>query len=126
MLEDVKKRLESLGYTFVDSDTWILDFIIIKVENHIKSQCNTLSVPEGLHENAVDMVCGELLLGKKGSGQLIGFDLETAVKSIQEGDTNVTYAFGSGSKTPEERLDVLINFLLHSEVDYSSYRRLKW
>jgi len=126
MLEDVKKRLESLGYIFVEDDAWVLGFIILKVEGHIKDQCNTLVVPEGLYQNAVDMVCGELLLGKKGSGQLTGFDLEAAVKSIQEGDTNVTFAFGSGSSTPEERLDGLINFLLHSEVNYSSYRKIRW
>lgn len=126
MLEDVKKRLESLGYSYVVADDWVLDFIILKVEGHIKNQCNTLEVPQGLHENAVDMVCGELLLAKKGSGRLAGFDLEAAVKSIQEGDTNVTFAIGTGSKTPEERLDGLINFLLHGEVDYSSFRKIKW
>jgi hypothetical protein len=126
MLNDVKLRLAALGYTFVDADSWVLGYIIQKVEGHIKNQCNTLTVPEGLYQNAVEMVCGEFLLGKKGSGQLVGFDLDAAVKSIQEGDTNVSFAFGSGSKTPEERLDGLINFLLHSEVDYSSYRKIRW
>jgi hypothetical protein len=126
MLEDVKKRLLSLGYTFVDSDAWVIDFIILKVEGHIKNQCNILFVPDELYQNAVDMVVGEFLHGKKGSGQLTGFDLDAAVKNIQEGDTSVTYAIGSGSKTPEERLDEVINFLLHSDVDYSSYRKIKW
>jgi hypothetical protein len=126
MLEDVKKRLASLGYTFVDADAWVLDFIILKVEGHINNQCNTAGVPDGLYQNSVDMVCGEFLHGKKNSGQLTGFDLGAAVKSIQEGDTNVTYAIGSGDKTPEARFDELISFLQHGEVDYSSYRRIKW
>ena len=124
VLEDVKLRLASLGYIFIAGDAWVLGFIIEKLENHIKSKCNTLEVPTGLYQSAVDMVVGEFLLGKKSNGQLTGFNFETAVKSIQEGDTNVT--FGSGSKTPEERFDELISFLMHSEVNYSSYRRLKW
>lgn len=126
MLDDVKKRLESFGYIVTDADTWVLGFIIQKVENHIKSQCNTSTVPEELHQTSVDMVVGEFLLGKKSMGQLIGFDLDAAVKSIQEGDTNITFAFGSGSMTPEERLDALIGFLMHSETNFASYRCMKW
>ncbi len=126
MLDDVKKRLESFGYVITEADSWILDFIIQKVESHIKNQCNTVTVPVGLHQVAVDMAVGEFLLGKKSIGQLTGFDLETAVKSIQEGDTNITFAIGEGSKTPEARLDALISFLMHPEDNYASYRCIKW
>ena len=126
MLDDVKKRLESFGYEVTEADAWVLDFIIKKVENHIKNQCNTSTVPEGLYEIAVDMAVGEFLLGKKNIGQLTGFDLDAAIKSIQEGDTNITYAFGNGSMTPEERLNQLIDYLMHPEADFVSYRCLKW
>lgn len=126
MLDDVTKRLESFGYVVTAADSWVLDFIIQKTENHIKNQCNTLTVPEGLHHIAVDMAVGEFLLGKKSIGQLTGFNFESAVKSIQEGDTNITFAFGSGSMTPEERMNALIIFLMHSETDFSSYRCIKW
>lgn len=126
MLDDVKKRLESFGYLTTDADAWVLDFIIQKVENHIKNQCNTLTVPEALHQIAVDMAVGEFLLGKKSIGQLTGFNFEAAVKSIQEGDTNITFALGSGSMTPEERMNALISFLMHSETDFASYRCIKW
>jgi len=126
MLDDVKKRLESFGYAVTDADAWVLDFIIKKVENHIKNQCNTSIVPEGLYQIAVDMAVGEFLLGKKNIGQLTGFDLDAAIKSIQEGDTNITYAFGNGSMTPEERLNQLIDYLMHPEADFVSYRCLKW
>ena len=65
MLDDVKKRLESFGYIVTDADAWVLDFIIKKVENHIKNQCNTSTVPEGLYEIAVDMAVGEFYLVKR-------------------------------------------------------------
>lgn len=124
-LDDVKLRLASLGYTFVDTDAWVLDFIVAKVESQFKGQCNTTAVPDGLRNSLIDMVCGEFLLGKKGSGQLTGFDLEVAVKSIKEGDSDVTFAFGSGSQTPEQRFDSLIAFLMR-EPDFASYRRFAW
>ena len=126
MLEDVTKRLASFGYEVVEADAWMIGFIIQKVENHIKNQCNTSTIPERLHEIAVDMVVGEFLFGKKSIGQLAGFDLDAAIKSIQEGDTNVTFALGEGSKTPEGRLDALIGFLKRGEADFASYRCIKW
>jgi len=127
MLDDVKKRLESFGYIVTDADAWVLDFIIKKVENHIKNQCNTSTVPEELHEIAIDMVVGEFLLNKKSRGQLEGFDLEAAVKQIHEGDTSVTFAIGDGSKTPEERLDELILYLMnYGKGKFASYRCIKW
>ncbi|WP_438349929.1 hypothetical protein ACP8HI_04465 [Paenibacillus sp. FA6] len=125
MLDDVKKRLETFGYVIVDGDAWVLGFIIQKIENHIKSQTNLNEIPIPLHQNAVDMVVGEFLLSKKSVGQLTGWDLDTAVKSIQEGDTNITFALDSGSMTPEARLNALINFLMR-EGDYAFYRVIKW
>ena len=89
MLEDVKQRLSSFGYEVTEGDTWVLGFIIQKVENYIKNNCNVDIVPEGLHQIAVDMSVGEFLLSKKSTGQLTGFNLEAAIKQIQEGDTTV-------------------------------------
>ena len=134
MLEDVTARLASFGYIVTDADAWVLDFIIKKVENHIKNDCGvydsgtlTIVIPAGLHNIAVDMVVGEFLLSKKSTGQLTGFDLSAAVKQIQEGDTNITYAIGSGDSTPEQRLDILISYLMnHGKGEFASYRCFKW
>lgn len=125
MLEDVTKRLESFGYEVTEDDTWMIEFLIQKIENSIKADCNINTIPEELHEIAVDMVVGEFLLNKKSRGQLEGFDLETAVKQIHEGDTSVT--FSDGSKTPEERLDELILYLMnYGKGKFSAYRCIKW
>lgn len=123
MLEDVTKRLASYGYAVVEADAWVLTFIISKVENHIKNQCNTTLIPTGLHEIAVDMAVGEFMFGKKSMGQLTGFSLDAAIKSIQEGDSNVTF---SGVQSSEERLNTLISYLMHGDMDFSTYRRIKW
>ena len=127
MLEDVKERLASFGYQVTEADSWMLTFLIQKVENYIKNITNLSTIPEGLDNVAVDMVVGEFLLNKKSIGGLTGFDLEAAIKQIQEGDTSITYAIGEGDLTPEKRLDNLINYLLtHGERELLSYRCVKW
>lgn len=123
----VLQRLESLGYTVQDADSWMICFTAQKVENHIKSSCNTTLIPDGLYQVAVDEVCGEFLFSKKQSGQLTGFDVSAAVKQVQTGDTNITFAIGQGSMTPEQRLDSLIAYLMtRGEGDFVCYRKIKW
>ena len=127
MLEDVKERLASFGYQVTEVDSWMLTFLIKKVENHIKNTCNVSSIPEGLGNVAIDMGVGEFLLNKKSIGGLTGFDLEAAVKQIQEGDTSITYAIGEGDLTPERRLDALIAYLMNNgKNELISYRCIKW
>ena len=122
-LDDIKQRLTSFGYTATAADDWMLGFCLDKVTNHIKQNCNVSEVPLGLHSIAVDMACGEFLFGKKSSGQSIGIDFEAAMKSIQEGDTTVTF---DTSKSAEGQYDALIGYLLHGEVDFAAYRCIKW
>jgi len=53
--------------------------------------------------------------------------LDAAVKSIQEGDTNITFALGEGSSTPEQRLNSLIDYLINGRIgEIYRYRRLVW
>ena len=128
--EDIVNRLESLGYTYDEvSDKFMLEYLIGKVTNTIKNECNVLEVPEGLMQIAIDMICGEFLFLKKGSGQLDGFtaDINAAgLKQTQSGDTNVVFAI-EGLKSNEQRLDYLIGYLMNTERrQFATYRRLKW
>lgn len=129
-IEMVLQRLNSFGYTPTENDSWVIAFSIQKVFNHIKNSCNISTIPKELYEVAVDKVCGEFLFSKKQSGQLNaenGFDLETAIKQVQAGDTNVTFAIGEGSETVETRLNKLIAYLIDAgEGDLICYRQLKW
>jgi hypothetical protein len=126
MKNDVTQRLASFDYTVVQADDWMLDFIIQKVSNHILHSCNISSIPEGLHQMAVDMVVGEFLMGKKASGQLdeTAIMSSEAVTSIKLGDTQVNFG---GDRTASQQLDSLIAFLLKGyEADLTSYRCMKW
>ena len=129
MINDIIQRLASFGYEVTETDEFALSFILQKIENHIKNSCNISLIPEGLYQIAVDMVCGHFLNEKKSVNveSLKGFNLDSAIKSIQEGDTNITFAIGEGSKTPEQRLDAFVTYLMtYGEKDFVNYRCLTW
>ncbi len=129
MIEKAKERLQSFGYEWKNEDEAVLAFSVQKVENTIKNDCNVSKIPNGLINIAIDMAVGEFLLVKKtfSPDDIAGLDLSTAVKQIQEGDTNVTFAAGEGSLTAEQRLENLINYLLtYGKGEFVHYRRLIW
>lgn len=128
MLEEVKDRLKTFGITTMIEDSFLLNFINDKVTNHIKTQTNLNEIPIPLHLIAVDMAVGEFLLMKKSMGQLVIEDLDFGLvaKSVQDGDTTVTYAIDDNNITPEARFDAFINYLKHEGFDYIAYRVIKW
>ena len=128
MLEDVKNLLTALGITITGEDP-LLTYIVNSVKEQVKNETNQDTMPKGLHYMAVEMAVGRYLSFKKDSGQLTGenFDLDAAIKQIQEGDTNITFAIGEGSLTPEQRLTNLINYLINGRSrEFIRYRRLVW
>lgn len=129
MLEQVKERLQSLGYELQSEDNALITFCIVKVEATIKNDCNVPAIPEGLRYVAIDMAVGEFLQAKKtfSPDSIAGLDLNFAVKQIQEGDTNTVFATGDGTQTAEQRLDSLISYFLTNGRDqFSCFRRLRW
>ncbi len=129
MLERIKERLRSIGYAVKDSDDIAINFAMQKVENTIKNDCNISAIPDGLMNIAIDMVVGEFLMSKKtfAPNDLLNFNLDSAIKQIQEGDTNISFAVGEGSKTDEQRLDSFIDYLLnYGRDEFITYRRFRW
>lgn len=126
MLEKACELLAALGFTVAVDDA-LLVFIGNSVTERVKNETNQSEIPEGLEYLSAEMVVGEYLNLKKNSGELEGFDTEAAIKQIQEGDTNITFALGAGSSTPEQRLDNLINYLINGRTrEFIRYRRVVW
>lgn len=120
-IQDIVNRLASLGYAYNDeTDAWLIGFIIDKVTNHICNNCNLSEIPTSLYEKAVDMVCGEFLKGKYSQGLL---DIESAVSSIKEGDTQINFSSGN---TPEEIYLKYIDDLGSDNIDFARYRKMNW
>lgn len=120
-LEKIKLRLKSLGYDVVESDEFALNFIMGKVDQHIKNFCNIDEVPECLEYVFVDMCVGELLQTKQASGQL---DIEQIVKKIQDGDTTVEY---SSTVDSMSLFNQLVEKLLNGHTnDLIAHRCIVW
>lgn len=121
-------RLSEIGVVVTVVDSLSLAFSIVKARNYVLSYCNLLSVPSELLLVVVDRACGEFLYVKKGSGKLECTDesVSNAVKTIQAGDTSVTFAVGS-ELTSSQVMDNLIQFLIRGkEGELSCYRKIKW
>lgn len=126
MRDQVISMLTALGVTGAATDP-LLDILLQNVQQRILNKTNQSVIPEGLESVAVYMAVGEYLNMKKTVGQLTGFDLDAAIKQIQEGDTNTVFAIGEGSLTPEQRLNGLIDYLVNGRSDeLYRYRKLVW
>lgn len=122
----VINRLSSFGYLPIENDSWELSFAMLSVENNIKNSCNTTSIPEGLFTVAVDMICGEFLMGRKNSGRLdiSTLDLGGAITSITEGDVSVSF---DANSTDEQKFNQLVSYLMtKGKGEFVCYRKLSW
>ena len=125
LIDDIKNRLENLGYTVKESDDVILGLYLEKVENSIKTRCSITEIPSELNQIVADRVFGEFLFYLKSTNNLEGIKFEAAIKEIKDLDTTVVYAVGSDSS--EKQFDLLIEGLRTSgEKEFISFRRLRW
>ena len=125
-VQSVLNRLTSFGYPPKEADLWELSFVMLGVENRIRNSYNTTSIPEGLYNVAVDMICGQFLMIRKNTGrlELTDLDLSAAITSISEGDVSISF---DADATDEQKLNRLINYLMtKGEGDFVCYRKLKW
>lgn len=127
MTEQVRGRLESLGYALEEGDEALLEFSARMGEAEVLSICNLRVLPLALEAVAADRAAGEFLMAKRAMGpgeSALKIDAGAAVKQIQMGDTSTTFAVGEEGRTP---LDVLIGHLMAAgEAELSAHRRVKW
>jgi hypothetical protein len=141
---DINTRLTSLGYEMKTGDDDALALAEQKILWHILNNINEkplnpalvtiADIPQGLYYAAVDMVCGEFLKTVTSNGAFADTStspgaVDAAVKSIQVGDTSVSFAVGDGAEqsTPSQKLAAYINYLLNGhEHELVTYGRLAW
>lgn len=124
---DIVRRLQHLGYTATDADYDQVDFELQKFINYTLNYCNITEIPPIIEPRLIDRVCADFLYYKKNSGTLTGFDYDTVIKSIREGDTQINYAVGQGEDTPENRFDAFIRQLERGYDKWiTPHRRLRW
>ena len=126
MVDAVGERLVSFGYIPNEDDEWMIAFAMRKAVNHVLNEINHTTVPKGLFEVTVDMVCGEVLNAKFLSGQLdlTALDLDGMIQSVTEGDTSVSF---SAEGSDEAKLKGLLSWLIHGKgSDLLCYRKMRW
>ena len=126
MVESVVGRLVSFGYNPTEEDAWMIAFTVRGTVNHVLNEINHKTVPEGLFEVVVDMICGEVLTAKFRSGQLdmTNMDLDGMIQSVTEGDTTVSF---SAEGSDESKLNSLLTWLIQGKgSDLLCYRRMRW
>ena len=124
--EKVVERLVSFGFIPTEEDAWMIAYTTKGTVNHVLNEINHQTVPVGLFEVVVDMVCGEVLNAKFLSGQLDmnSLDLDGMIQSVKEGDTQVNF---SAEGSDEAKLKNLLSWLIQGKgCDLLCYRRMRW
>ncbi len=117
LVESVKDNLRAYGYIATLDDEYIISSAIEKSITRVKAFTNLKELPEEINSIIIDMATGEVLSIKNAIGALSSGD---GVKSIQEGDTTVTFAGESDmSGIIKKLIDGHFQALTH-------YRQVKW
>lgn len=126
VVEAVMGRLVSFGYIPTDADTWLIAYSTKGTVKHVLNETNCKTVPEGLFEVLVDMICGEVLNTKYLSGQLdlADLDLDGMIQSVKQGDTQVNF---SAEGSDEAKVKGLLSWLIQGKgSDFLCYRKMRW
>ena len=125
-VDNVILRLVSFGYEPTEEDAWMIAYNIKGTVNHVLNEINHTTVPKGLFEVVVDMICGEVLNAKFRTGQLemTDLDLDGMIQSVTEGDTSVSF---SAEGSDESKLKGLLSWLIQGKgSDLLCYRKMRW
>jgi len=129
-LDDCIARLKQFGYEVSEDDKTTVQFELDKLIAYTVNYCNLASVsqlPDVLALRVIDRVCSEFLFYKKNTGQLTDFDYSLATKSIEQGDTKVTFAVGQDGSTNESRFDRAVDYMQKGYDKWiCKYRVMRW
>ena len=132
--ESIINRLKHFGYPATQVDWEQIDFDLQKWINYTLNYCNITEVPEIVEPKLIDRVCAEFLYNKKNSGTMtndedgnVSVNYDAVIKSIKEGDTQITYAVGTDEATGEDRYNSFIKSLERGYDKWiTPHRRLRW
>lgn len=122
--ESVTEDTEEEVYQFTAMELMAISFGADKCIHRMEMELNS-DIPTAFEYALVDMVVGEFLMTQKSLGtlQMNAIDYSMAVKAIQEGDTNITF---DNADSDSAKLQLLISYLMHPEIDYADYRKIRW
>lgn len=120
MLEEIKKRLQSLNYEVSLTDNILIEVIENKVMLEILDNINKREIPHSLNVVVVDRVCGLFLKEKYLSKSLTSDATDKMVTSISEGDIKMTFSQN------KSQIEQLFDYLINDKYDFTPYRSVSW
>ena len=125
--KQVVDRLKQFGYEVSAEENTQVNFELNLTLDYVKNYCNIEKIPLILDNRIIDKVSSSYLFNRKNSGELEGFDYDSVIKQIKEGDTTISYAVGQGEDTPENRFDSLVKQLERGFDKWlTPHRALRW
>lgn len=129
-VEQVISRLGQLGVTIEENDRDVVQFELDLILDYTVNYCNfsdRTEIPNILDKRIIDRVCSEYLMKQKNAGLLDGFNYDAFIKTIKEGDTQITFGNESDADTPENRFNSLVNYMQRGYDKWiSQWRKLRW
>jgi len=127
-IPDLSELLKIFGFSPAQTDFPLLDWAVKEAENYAVHELNIRDILPELKKPLLNIAAGEYLKVKKALDpkSFEQIDLTPAIKRIEVGDTNTEFNI-EGSSTPEQRFDMLTEYLIKSgKAQLERYRRLKW
>lgn len=123
-LEKIKLRLKSLGYEVTDEDSFALEFVMGKIEQYIKHFCNINEVPDCLEYPFIELCVSDFMISKMSMGKLESMELEQIVKTLEDGDTTISFQSGMDANT--RFVTYFENLAKTQEQSLLRHRKLVW
>lgn len=117
--------VEAAGVTVTESNVAVIRSRIDRTIAYVKNFCNIDDIPTGLETMVSDMAAGESLCWLASFGLLpAGFDINSALKSVKLGDTDVTFADNADGSA---NFETMVSRLREgANSDLYRYRRMRW
>lgn len=126
MIQRIKDYLQAFGITVGEEEDILLTVIYENCERKILALANLGELPDGLMSLLERMVVGEYIRHKWAFNALQSdvITFEKGLKSLQMGDTNITY---TDDDSQEKRLQRLIDSLCYVDLnEVYRFRKLRW
>ena len=118
MTTKIKERLLSLNYQPVETDDWLIDYLLKVKRQEILNYCNVDEVPEELEHILVERICGSFLAQKAIQNPQ---NTESVIKSIKEGDVAIDYVVSVANP-----MALFAAMAAAGEEELLCYRQMKW
>lgn len=121
--EDLRVKLNSLGYEVTKADEVFIAYVTDEKIEYIYNKINSENIPAELRYVLINEIVAEFLNTQLLAGNIKDISMDLAIRSIKEGDSDVTF---QDSMSSEDKYKALLENLRFKRGVFACYRKLKW